>query len=135
MKRIIVIIVLIFASLIFLTPSENPAHGNGHGGDHEGHEHQALPDLPTIPVEIRNESDVFVVLYLNSLCSPRIALRAGESKVIAGCFKRGLRYQGVVIFYTNSVILERLYIFLPVRPNHPWVFCKLPSGQETCDPD
>lgn len=118
--------------IIFLSPPAAFAHS----GDREGHEHYALPDIPTIPVEIRNDSDVYVVLYLNSLCAPRIALGPGESVVIADCFKQGLRYQGVAIFYTNDVpILERLRIFPSVRPNEPWIFCKLPPGQEVCDKD
>lgn len=119
MKKRILFICTLFVFLISL-PSGTSAH-NRSGYE----EHVILPNLPTIPVEIRNESDVFLVLYLNTLCAPRIVLRPGESKVITNCFKRGLIYQGVAIFYTNEKVLDRLYIFTPVRPNEPWIFFKL----------
>lgn len=123
----------ITALLILFLPSQLPAHRNhGNGGSQEEY-HLPLSNFPVVPLEIHNDSDVFVVIYLNNLCSPRIALRPGESVIITNCFKQGLRYQGVVIFYTNEVpVLERFHIFASVRPGEPWVFCKLPPGEKHC---
>lgn len=90
-------------------------------------------DLPFVDVEVRNESDVFVSLTINSLCAPRIILKPGESMVVKKCLRKNLVYQGSVVFYTENEVLERHLISAAVRPNNPWIFCKLPKNKTHCD--
>lgn len=105
------------------------------GSAHEDHHNHHLkePDLPLIPVQIRNDSDVFLSLTINSLCLPRVILKPGESIISTECLRWGLAYQVQAVFYTNHQILEtRSFIFV-VRPNEPWIFCKLSEGETQCD--
>lgn len=100
---------------------------------HPDHHSTTIDDLPLIDVEVQNESDVFISITINSLCAPRIILQPGEFVIIKNCLRQGLIYQGSVVFYTNEKVLERHPFTGPVRPNDPWIFCKLPKNKTQCD--
>lgn len=122
MKNTLVGFIFVILLLSFASAYAHPEH---HSTD--------INDLPLIDVKVRNESDVFISITINSLCAPRTILRSGESVIIKNCLRQGLVYQGSVVFYTNEKVLERHPFTGPVRPNDPWIFCKLPKDKTQCD--
>lgn len=117
----------LLATLFLLTTGGvSMAHeGHQHDKHHDNH-HLPKPSLPAVPVEVKNQSDVFVSLTISSSCVPRLILAPGKSVTIANCLERGLVYHVRAVFYTPIRILESYDFLFTVKPDAPWIFCKLP---------
>ena len=100
---------------------------------HENHHPFLAPGiLPSVPVDIRNDTDAFLSLTISSTCLPRVILKPGESRIVSDCLEQGRYYHAAATFYNQQKVLERYDFLFLVKPGHPWIFCKLSQNKSQC---
>ena len=83
----------------------------------------ALENLPRIPVRIANDTDATLSLTVSSApCAPRLFLGPRTSTLVADCFRWGLVYQTVAVFYDQRAVHERQWLLFLAKPGQDWTF-------------
>jgi hypothetical protein len=79
--------------------------------------------MPAVVVRVINDgADMLSLSIPSAPCTPRVILAPAEAATLGDCFRHGVVYQAVAVFYDRHVVHARRYRLVVASQGAEWVF-------------